>query len=389
MGKALSILAGLISIGSLCTVATESERVAEARSSQRLDGSGCFRLDEKVAFTTTRDNPNFTPVQNAGEIYLMDPDGTNPQRITNNFVQDSFGVLSPDGKKFVFDSNRLRLETDPINLVDLFVMATDGSEQTHLTRGSSAAWAPDSRNIVYHGSASGTGLPIRMDPGAPSTDSDIFILNVDDAAMGQPAPINMTNTPTLIEDDPHWSPDGTKIVYTAHLVNDHPTFSNTAEVFVIDAGGSGSPVRLTFNNEEERAAAWSPDGTKIVFMCRYGGTDFEICTTNPDGSGLVQITNNALQELSIRWSMDGTQFWFNRPVPYAPGPVRMQLFRISVDGTGETQMTDTVGINLFPTAGWFRVRTECSSSDSAASTAPRIIVGQNSFEELKRLVPVK
>ena len=131
-----------------------------------LPSSGCFGFVEKVAFTTTRDNPNFTPVQNAGEIYIMDSDGTNPERITNNFVQDSFGVLSPDGKKFVFDSNRLRLESDPINLVDLFVMATDGSEQTHLTRGSSAAWNPDSRNIVYHASASGTGLPIQMDPGA-------------------------------------------------------------------------------------------------------------------------------------------------------------------------------------------------------------------------------
>jgi TolB protein len=363
--KTLSIVAGLISIGSLCTVASESEQVAQDRSSQSPDGSGCFGLVEKVAFTTTRDNPTFVPIQNAAEVYLMNPDGSDPQRITENEVGDTFPVLSPDGKKFVFDSDRLRLETDPINLVDLFVMATDGSEQTHLTRGSSAAWAPDSRNIVYHGSASGTGLPIRMDPGAPATDSDIFILNVDDAAIGQPAPINMTNTPTLIEDDPNWSPDGTKIVYTAHLVTDHPTFSNTAEIFVINADGSGSPVQLTFNTSEERAAAWSPDGTKIVFMCRYGGTDFEICTINPDGSGLVQITNNAVQELSIRWSMDGTQFWFNRPLS---GAGSMELFRINVDGTGETQMTNTDGINLFPTAGWLRVKTECELFDFYGSS---------------------
>ena len=91
-------------------------------------------------------------------------------------------MLSPDGKKFVFDSNRLRDQTDPINTSDLFVMATDGTEQTHLIRGSSASWAPDSKHITFHRSASGTGLPIRTDPGAPTTDSDIFILNVDDAS---------------------------------------------------------------------------------------------------------------------------------------------------------------------------------------------------------------
>jgi Tol biopolymer transport system component len=356
--KTLSILAGLISIGSLCTVVTESERVAEDRSSQSLDGSGCFGFVEKVAFTTTRDNPNFTPVQNAGEIYIMDPDGTNPERITNNLVQDSFGVLSPDGKKFVFDSNRLRLETDPINLVDLFVMATDGSEQTHLTRGSSAAWAPDSRNIVYHGSASGTGLPIRMDPGAPATDSDVFILNVDDSATGQQAPINITNSETLIEDDPHWSPDGQKIVYMAHHVDDDPVVSRTAEVFVINADGSGKPVQLTFNTEEDRAPAWSPDGSQIAFMCRYEGTDFEICVMNADGSDLVQVTSNTVQELSIRWSVDGQKFFFNRPVSG-----RNQLFSINADGTGETQLTNTVGINLFPAPGLLRVRTECASFD--------------------------
>ena len=125
---------------------------------------------------------------------------------------------------------------------------------------------------------------------------------------------------------------------------------------MINADGSGA--RLTFNSEEERAPAWSPDGSKIVFMCRYGGNDFEICVMNPDGSGLVQVTNNTVQELSIRWSVDGQKFFFNRPVP-----VRNQLFSINVDGTGLTQLTNTLGVNFFPTPGWLRVRTECASFD--------------------------
>ena len=247
-------------------------------------------------------------------------------------------------------------------------MASDGTEQTYLTRGSSASWAPDSKNITFHASASGTGLPIRMDPGAPPTDSDIFILNVDDAASGQQAPVNITNSETLIEDDPHWSPDGqTDRVRRPSWSTTNPLMPTTAEVFVINADGSGAPVRLTVNSQEERAPAWSPDGSKIVFMCRYGGTDFEICVMNPDGSGLVQVTNNTVQELSIRWSVDGEKFFFNRPVlGLFPGSPRNQLFSINTDGSGEIQLTadpseiESVGINLFPAPGVLRVRTDCA-----------------------------
>jgi Tol biopolymer transport system component len=364
MRKTLSTLARLISIGSLSTLATESVRVAAVQSSQSLDGSACFALVEKVAFTTTRDNPTFVPIQNAAEIYLMNPDGSDPQRITENEVQDTFPVLSPDGKKIVFDSNRLRTESEPINMVDLFVMASDGTEQTYLTRGSSASWAPDAKHITFHASASGTGLPIRMDPGAPPTDSDVFIVNVDDSATGQQVPINITNSETLIEDDPHWSPDAQRIVYVAHEVNDvpepgGPAVYPTAEIFVINADGSGAPVQLTSNAVEERAPAWSPDGSQIAFMCRYGGTDFEICVMNADGSGLVQVTSNTVQELSIRWSVDGQKFFFNRPVSGVN-----QLFSINVDSTGEMQLTSPVGINLFPAPGLLRVKTDCASSTS-------------------------
>ena len=114
-------------------------------------------------------------------------------------------------------------------------MASDGTEQTYLTRGSSASWEPQyGKYITYHASASGAGVPIRMDPGAPPSDSDIFILNVDNAALGLQAPVNLTNSEMLIEDDPHWSPGlACRIVYVAHLVIDnYPQMPTTAEIFV-------------------------------------------------------------------------------------------------------------------------------------------------------------
>lgn len=90
----------------------------------------------------------------------MNRDGTNPRRLTANTSGDAFPTLSPDGNKIVFDSNRNRAATEPLNTSDLVLMNTDGSEQTWLIRAGLPTWAPDSKQIAFHRSASGTGLPI-------------------------------------------------------------------------------------------------------------------------------------------------------------------------------------------------------------------------------------
>ena len=70
----------------------------------------------------------------------MNPDGTDPVRLTNNSVNDSFAALSPDGKgRIVFDSARNSPPGSPPNLVDLFLMRADGSNVQFLTTGGSSA----------------------------------------------------------------------------------------------------------------------------------------------------------------------------------------------------------------------------------------------------------
>jgi TolB protein len=291
----------------------------------------------------------------AAEIYLMNGDGTNVRRITHNTTGEGFPALSPDGKRIVFESNRLRKESDPINWTSLFVMNVDGSGGVSLVPGNSATWSRDSKSIAFHASASGKGKPITGLPGAASNDSDIFILNVDDFLSKKSPARNITNNPAAVDDDPDWSPDGKKIAFTSHAVTDDQTNSVTAEIYVIDANGKGKPRRLTNNTEEERAPDWSPDGKLIAYMCRKGeaaegrsiGT-FEICIMNADGSGQKRITNNRVAELTVSWSPDGKQIIFHRAVG---GVGQYQLFTINADGTGEKQLTFPPGFNGFPSWG--------------------------------------
>ena len=306
-----------------------------------------FALESTIAFSS---NPDFPGGGNTN-IYLMSPDGTNLRQLTKNTGGNVFAAFSPDGKKIVFDSNRNRAEGEPLNTSDLFVMNTEGTEQMFLIRGSSATWSPDSKNIAFHASASGAGLPTRPDAGAPTIDSDIFVANVDDLLAGVSGRKNLTNSPEAIDDDADWSPDGQRIVFTSHPVTDHPIFSNLAEIYVINVDGTGL-TRLTFNAEEERAPSWSPDGTRILYSCRIGGgsSDFELCVMNADGSNRLQLTDNTVQDLTSSFSPDGQQIVLHRSIAG-----RTQLWLMNADGTGLMQLTNRPGLNFFPKWGVVRV----------------------------------
>ncbi len=60
------------------------------------------------------------------EIYVMDANGANQTRLTNNVGWDLDPAWSPDGKKIAFDTERDGNR-------EIYVMDADGSNQTNLT----------------------------------------------------------------------------------------------------------------------------------------------------------------------------------------------------------------------------------------------------------------
>src|SRR5438552_19164740 len=66
----------------------------------------------------------------------------------------------------------------------------------------------------------------------------------------------LTSTPGA-ETEPHFSPDGSQIAYTA-------TISGNTDVYVMPAAG-GDSRRLTYHPGADRARGWTPDGSHVIF----------------------------------------------------------------------------------------------------------------------------
>jgi TolB protein len=155
---------------------------------------------------------------------------------------------------------------------------------------------------------------------------EIFTMNADGSHRGP-----VTSTPNSYEQNPSWSPDGSKILFNAYGVDD-------SEVEVINPDGTGRQ-QLTDTQRDEYSPVFSPDASKIAFV-RYADTgDADVWTMNADGSAAERLTDEGDVTSGIDWRSDGAAIVFSA---IAPGGT-FALYQVDVATGVSTQLTTPSG----------------------------------------------
>jgi len=135
----------------------------------------------RIAFVSTRDgNP---------EIYVMDADGTNVTRVTNDPQPDGHPAFTPDGAALVFQTQRM-VGGKPFT--EIYTAAVDGAGLKSLTTDSlnqTPTVSPDGSTIAFASTR--------------NKNSDIWLMSRDGTNQR-----NFTKSPLQNESEPHFLHDG-------------------------------------------------------------------------------------------------------------------------------------------------------------------------------------
>jgi len=167
----------------------------------------------------------------------------------------------------------------------------------------------------------------------PGAIFEIAVMNLDGSGFRQ-----LTNDGTF-KFLPHFSPDGTKIVYTRYSVGQYSVPNAVMDLAIYDLA-TGSATSITHQGTDVQGT-WSPSGQRIAYL--NVSTPTEIWTINPDGSNPQEVASSSntvddMQWGDIAWSHDD---WILFPVAQnVNGCFKVRTDKIRPDGSSRTQVSD-------------------------------------------------
>ena len=169
---------------------------------------------KRIVFQSDRDaggNPHNI------EIYVMDTDGGNQERLTNNLTMDEDPSWSPDSKRIVFSAQREGHVVHNLDITsEIYVMDADGGNEQRLTENRNNDWDPvwslDGKQIAFMAARKGD-----------FQNFDIYVMDVDGGN-----PQKLTNNRGW-DSSPSWSPDSRRIAFTSERDGNYDIYVMAAD----------------------------------------------------------------------------------------------------------------------------------------------------------------
>jgi TolB protein len=251
------------------------------------------------------------------EIYVMDWDGANVDKITNHKSVTLSPAWSPDSTRVAYTAFVQRAKTKTRN-ADLFIyeLVTGKRWLASFRKGinSGANFDTKSKNLFLTISQSGS--------------PDIYKISQDGDEVAR-----LTNGPRgAMNVEPAVSPDGKRIAFSSDR-------SGNPMIYVMNSDGT-NVKRITFAGKYNATPSWSPDGKRLAFA-GWSDDHFDIFTVNADGTDMVRITSS--RKPNGKWANNET------PVYSADGRLLMytsnrtgshQIYISNLDGSEERRITN-------------------------------------------------
>ncbi|NJL24032.1 MAG: translocation protein TolB [Calothrix sp. SM1_5_4] len=263
--------------------------------------------------TASRNEPG-SPIK---EIYIMDWDGNNPQKITSHQAISISPTWSSTGEKIAYTCFCMHVK-EKVRNADLFQYDIASGKRFLLSYkkgiNSGAAFLPGDAALLLTLSYQGT--------------PDIYKLSAD----GRSSSRLTRGAAGAMSVEPAISPDGKTVAFSSDR-------SGRPMIYLMNIDGT-NVRRLTFAGKYNASPSWSPDGKTIAFAGQ-DKSHFDIFTINIDGTNLKRLTDatkpngRPADNESPSWSPDGRHVLFT-----SNRTGNQQLYIVSPDGMNERRITE-------------------------------------------------
>ena len=282
----------------------------------------------RVIYEQTRTNWDANAFET--DLWIADVDKRERHLLTTTGHSCNSAEWSPDGKWIAFASDRPgALPKSPEGKRQLWIMPADGGEAQQLTKMEKGVggfqWAPDSQRIAFSAEAP---EPKAMKDRKESF-GDYQVIHADyqmmhlwlidlpkvDAAGTTSAvaePKQLTKEDTFTVEEFSFSPDGTRIAFSAKKDPDLVS-EGSKDIYVLSVAG-GTAKKIVDTPGPDGDPKWSPDGKQIAFVTANGAKYFfysnqKIAVVNAEG-GTPRVVSEAFDEDAdlLRWAPEGIYF---------------------------------------------------------------------------------